>query len=148
MIFKTKNYLGNPFRTHVSVRASSWLDDFKYWADNDENDCCRYFPSNNSFCPHTANNSLCHSCAFSKVNLSRYDYYRKYLPHFLNDNADAFCAKGGHEAYASVRILCCCSISVFQDWNYMLNIYIVAHHKDILCGTFNNKIIASSMFKI
>lgn len=87
----------------MSVQANSWLDDFKEWAEGDY-DCCKYFKSNHSFCPHTENNILCQSCIMSKTNLSRYDYYKKYLPYFLNDNVDVVCAKSGHEAYASVSI--------------------------------------------
>ncbi|KAJ8971116.1 hypothetical protein NQ317_007664 [Molorchus minor] len=57
--------------TYIAAQANSWLDDFKDWSDTEKME-----------------------------NLTRYQYYKKYLPHFLNDNPDPTCAKGGHASYA------------------------------------------------
>lgn len=42
---KTPNY------TYVARPPSSWLDDYFDWAGSSS--CCRYFPNNGSFCPHS-----------------------------------------------------------------------------------------------
>lgn len=83
--------------TYISAQANSWIDDFNDWADT--SGCCKYFNSNNSFCPHTYSNELCSSCAYSDVNMTRKEYFDKYIPYFLEDNADTTCAKGGHASY-------------------------------------------------
>ncbi|CAG9821327.1 unnamed protein product [Phaedon cochleariae] len=87
--------------TYLSIQANSWLDDFKEWSQTEG--CCKYFDENEYFCPHTYNEG-CSPCDYASVNktksISQYDYYRTYLPHFLNDNPNPSCAKGGHAAYA------------------------------------------------
>ncbi|KAF7266735.1 hypothetical protein GWI33_019956 [Rhynchophorus ferrugineus] len=83
--------------TYISTQANSWIDDFNDWSDT--YGCCKYFNSNSSFCPHTYSNSLCSSCAYANLNISRTDYFNKYLPYFLGDNPDSTCAKGGHASY-------------------------------------------------
>lgn len=86
------------------MQANSWLDDLKDWSDSEH--CCKYFKSNDSFCPHSYNTSICDSCYYSILseNFTREQYNRRYLPHFLNDNPDMYCAKAGHASYASVSI--------------------------------------------
>ncbi|KAJ8952600.1 hypothetical protein NQ318_004147 [Aromia moschata] len=88
--------------TYIAAQANSWLDDFKDWSDTEK--CCKYFKSNTSFCPHTMMSTVCESCYYSLIqeqeNITRDQYYKKYLPHFLNDNPDTTCAKGGHASYA------------------------------------------------
>ncbi|XP_060525180.1 NPC intracellular cholesterol transporter 1 homolog 1b-like [Cylas formicarius] len=85
--------------TYLSTRPDSWLDDFQDWADTEG--CCKYFSSNYSFCPHTYPTSLCSSCSYSSLggNVTRQQYFKKYLPTFLEDNPDPTCAKGGHASY-------------------------------------------------
>lgn len=39
------------FRTYIAKPASSWMDDYVDWSGLPG--CCRYFPANDSFCPHT-----------------------------------------------------------------------------------------------
>lgn len=91
------------FRTYVATQASSWVDDFKDWSET--NGCCKYFRSNDSFCPHTYNSTMCASCIISNYpDMTWNEYFVKYLSYFLNDNPDATCAKGGHAAYADVSI--------------------------------------------
>lgn len=41
-----------PNTSYIARPASSWLDDYFDWADSSE--CCRYFETNNSFCPHSS----------------------------------------------------------------------------------------------
>ncbi|KAJ8964878.1 hypothetical protein NQ314_004560 [Rhamnusium bicolor] len=88
--------------TYIGAPANSWLDDLKDWSDTEK--CCKYFKSNNSFCPHTYNTSTCDFCYYSlmeeKANFTRQQYYERFLPHFLNDNPDPVCAKAGHASYA------------------------------------------------
>lgn len=38
-------------RTYIAKPASSWMDDYIDWSGLPG--CCRYFPTNSSFCPHT-----------------------------------------------------------------------------------------------
>lgn len=90
-----------PEVTYLSTQANSWVDDFKDWSTSEG--CCKYFKNNDSFCPHT--NVDCEPCYYSAVkdslNLTEHDYYQRYLPHFLNDNANPTCAKGGHASYSN-----------------------------------------------
>ncbi|XP_053981855.1 NPC intracellular cholesterol transporter 1 isoform X2 [Hylaeus volcanicus] len=85
-------------RTYIAKPASSWVDDYIDWTDLSS--CCKYFVSNNSFCPHTAFSSQCETC---KIN---HDHgrptpmdFEKYVSFFLQDNPDDTCAKAGHAAY-------------------------------------------------
>lgn len=92
------------FRTYIATQPTSWIDDFKDWSET--SGCCKYFYSNNSFCPHTQSNSLCGSCAISNLpNITWEEYFEKYLSYFLNDNPDTACAKGGHASYADVSLV-------------------------------------------
>lgn len=92
-----------PNITIISTPANSWLDDLKDWSTSDS--CCKYFKNTSYFCPHTYNSEDCESCSLSKMkeekNITEYQYYQQYLPHFLNDNPDVTCAKGGHAAYSN-----------------------------------------------
>ncbi|CAH1126728.1 unnamed protein product [Ceutorhynchus assimilis] len=83
--------------TYISTQSNSWIDDFYEWADTTK--CCRSFKTNSSFCPHTYPNSICDPCDIDAVNLTKPEYYSKYLPYFLMDNPDPACAKGGHASY-------------------------------------------------
>ncbi|KAG5889119.1 hypothetical protein JTB14_034177 [Gonioctena quinquepunctata] len=87
--------------TYLSAQASSWLDDFKEWGETEG--CCKYFKSNGYFCPHTYGSDKCDSCHYDllKDKLTLPEYFRRYLPHFLNDNPNPTCAKGGHASYAA-----------------------------------------------
>ncbi|EFN66499.1 Niemann-Pick C1 protein [Camponotus floridanus] len=84
-------------RTYIAKPASSWMDDYIDWSGLPG--CCRYFPTNNSFCPHT--DRQCRSC---NITLNKYNRpmpmdFDKYVSFFLQDNPDETCAKGGHAAY-------------------------------------------------
>ncbi|KAF7992770.1 hypothetical protein HCN44_005114 [Aphidius gifuensis] len=83
--------------TYIAKPASSWLDDYVDWTKAE--DCCKYFASNNSFCPHS--NYMCRSCEIKSDKFGRpssHDF-KKYISYFLQDNPDATCAKAGHAAY-------------------------------------------------
>lgn len=41
-----------PKTSYIARSASSWLDDYFDWSAYPN--CCRYFPNNGSFCPHTS----------------------------------------------------------------------------------------------
>ncbi|CAH1141196.1 unnamed protein product [Phyllotreta striolata] len=86
-----------PETTFISQQANSWLDDFKDWSETDS--CCKYFKDTGYFCPHT--DTECEPCDFARTNVSELEYFRRYLPHFLNDNPDPGCAKGGHPSYST-----------------------------------------------
>ncbi|XP_015113278.1 NPC intracellular cholesterol transporter 1 isoform X2 [Diachasma alloeum] len=95
-----------PNITYVAKPASSWLDDYIDWSQADN--CCKYFPGNNSFCPHEK--FMCSNCPQSTNKFGRPDrtYFEKYISYFLNDNPNDQCVKAGHAAYG-------------QGVNYKLN---------------------------
>ncbi|KAJ9597835.1 hypothetical protein L9F63_011330, partial [Diploptera punctata] len=96
-IFYINSYIARP--------VSSWVDDYFDWASDSR--CCKYFPKNESFCPHT------HSkCSICNIELDNHTHrplplqFEKYVPFFLQDNPDESCAKAGHAAYGQgVRYL-------------------------------------------
>ncbi|XP_014480790.1 PREDICTED: Niemann-Pick C1 protein isoform X2 [Dinoponera quadriceps] len=86
-----------PNRTYIAKPASSWMDDYFDWVSL--SNCCKYFPGNNSFCPHTE-----YKCLSCNVSLDHYNRpvpadFDRYVSFFLQDNPDDKCAKGGHAAY-------------------------------------------------
>ncbi|XP_067212878.1 NPC intracellular cholesterol transporter 1 isoform X4 [Linepithema humile] len=85
-------------RTYIAKPASSWMDDYIDWSGL--SGCCRYFPTNSSFCPHT-DRAHCSTC---NITLNQYNRptatdFDRYVSFFLQDNPDETCAKGGHAAY-------------------------------------------------
>ncbi|KOX79311.1 Niemann-Pick C1 protein [Melipona quadrifasciata] len=86
-------------RTYIAKPASSWIDDYIDWSQLPM--CCKYFVSNNTFCPHTGSSSYCSSCNITTNNISRPipTDFERYVSFFLQDNPDEMCAKGGHAAY-------------------------------------------------
>ncbi|XP_055301385.1 NPC intracellular cholesterol transporter 1 isoform X4 [Sitodiplosis mosellana] len=89
----------SPNYTYIARPPSSWLDDYFDWTGSQT--CCRYFPNNESFCPHS--DMECLSCNIKlesnqRPNSSAFEHY---LPFFLQDNPDEECAKGGHAAYSN-----------------------------------------------
>ncbi|CAB3230600.1 unnamed protein product [Arctia plantaginis] len=92
----------NQNETYIAQPPNSWLDDFFDWSSLSSS-CCKYFPSNSSFCP-SENIGDCKFCNISlkgeekRPNASD---FRHYVPFFLQDNPspDAGCVKGGHAAY-------------------------------------------------
>uniref|UniRef100_A0A2S2R9A3 Niemann-Pick C1 protein n=1 Tax=Sipha flava TaxID=143950 RepID=A0A2S2R9A3_9HEMI len=87
-----------PNLTYINRPSTSWIDDFFDWAALPN--CCKYYPSNNSFCPH--GNDTCVSCTIDKNNLDRPNVqsFSKFLPYFLEDSPDQQCSKAGHAAYS------------------------------------------------
>lgn len=83
----------------IARPSSSWLDDYFDWVASDSS-CCRYFKSNDSFCPHS--DTDCEKCSIPKTSINRptTPAFEKYLPFFLQDNPDDSCVKGGHAAYS------------------------------------------------
>ncbi|XP_053973229.1 NPC intracellular cholesterol transporter 1 homolog 1b-like [Hylaeus volcanicus] len=86
-----------PDVSYLSKAASSWIDDYIDWSTIPQ--CCMYFPSNQSFCPHW-NVDTCKECDIRKTD-SRPDAnsFRKYIPYFLEDIPDENCAKSGRPSY-------------------------------------------------
>nr|XP_023012615.1 Niemann-Pick type protein homolog 1B-like [Leptinotarsa decemlineata] len=109
--------------TYLSVQASSWLDDFKEWGESDS--CCKYFKSNGYFCPHTYGSDNCDLCNYDSMgNMTQYEYFKRYLPHFLNDNPDPSCSKGGHAPYSG-------GINYITDENGLSTViasYVMSYH--------------------
>ncbi|PSN54935.1 Niemann-Pick C1 protein [Blattella germanica] len=71
-----------------------------YLASKNPKSCCKYFPQNNSFCPH--GDYACPKCKMVKDPETERPtpyYFEKYIPYFLQDNPDESCPKGGHAAY-------------------------------------------------
>nr|XP_034176148.1 NPC intracellular cholesterol transporter 1 isoform X4 [Osmia lignaria] len=85
--------------TYIAKPASSWLDDYIDWCEL--SNCCKYFKSNSSFCPHTESINRCASCEITKNQFGRPvpTDFEKYVSFFLQDNPDETCAKAGHAAY-------------------------------------------------
>jgi len=92
------------FRTFINRPSTSWIDDYFDWADI--SGCCKYFPSNSSFCPHSDRNDVCDNCIINKNNWNRPDTesFSKFLPYFLQDSPDKDCSKAGHAAYSDVNL--------------------------------------------
>ncbi|XP_044740740.1 NPC intracellular cholesterol transporter 1 isoform X2 [Chrysoperla carnea] len=93
-----------PNYTFIARPSSSWIDDYFDWSKSSA--CCKYFPSNNSFCPHE--NYDCMSCEIEQNQIQRPvpKDFAKYVSYFLLDNPDESCPKGGHAAYGhGVNIL-------------------------------------------
>ncbi|XP_071876113.1 Niemann-Pick type C-1a isoform X3 [Bombus fervidus] len=86
-------------RTYIAKPASSWLDDYIDWSQLSM--CCKYFVSNDSFCPHTGSSKYCSSCNITSNNIGRPipTDFERYVSFFLQDNPDEMCAKAGHAAY-------------------------------------------------
>ncbi|CAG4982286.1 unnamed protein product [Colias eurytheme] len=89
-----------PNVSYIAQPPNSWLDDFFDWAAL--SDCCKYFPSNDSFCP-SKNDDPCEACNIKLVGREQRptpDEFQRYVPYFLQDNpSDTGCVKGGHAAY-------------------------------------------------
>ncbi|KAJ0174474.1 hypothetical protein K1T71_009582 [Dendrolimus kikuchii] len=93
----------NQNETYIGQPPNAWLDDFFDWSAIP--DCCKYFTTNNSFCPVDSESDDCESCdiqLYGKEQRPSPAEFDKYLPYFLQDNpsADAGCIKGGHAAYS------------------------------------------------
>ncbi|XP_059616891.1 NPC intracellular cholesterol transporter 1 isoform X3 [Phlebotomus argentipes] len=87
-----------PETSYIARPASSWLDDYFDWSASPS--CCRSFPNNGSFCPHSSYG--CQSCQIvmdPDLHRPNATGFSKYLPFFLQDNPDDVCAKAGHAAY-------------------------------------------------
>ncbi|CAG4956215.1 unnamed protein product [Parnassius apollo] len=85
--------------TYLAQPPNSWLDDFFDWTALEN--CCKYFPSNSSFCPNDF--SGCQKCNISLVGDEKRpsaNDFSHYVPYFLQDNPTVECSKGGHAAYS------------------------------------------------
>ncbi|CAH2044145.1 unnamed protein product, partial [Iphiclides podalirius] len=85
--------------TYLAQPPNSWLDDFFDWAALES--CCKYYPSNSSFCPNTFRG--CKSCNIALQGAERRPSasdFGRYVPFFLQDNPTPACPKAGHAAYA------------------------------------------------
>ncbi|XP_050549780.1 NPC intracellular cholesterol transporter 1 isoform X2 [Spodoptera frugiperda] len=89
-----------PNETYIAQPPNSWLDDFFDWASLKS--CCKYFPTNSSFCP-SSRGTPCKECQIQlQGNEQRPDAadFNHYVPFFLQDIPDPDgCVKGGHAAY-------------------------------------------------
>lgn len=83
--------------TYIARPASSWIDDYRIWKTKET--CCKYFKSNNTFCPHDKKTT--DGCTKCKNDMT--DNFYLHLTYFLQDNPDNNCPKSGHPAYADVR---------------------------------------------
>ena len=86
-----------PGVSYLSKAASSWIDDYMDWSTISE--CCKYFPNNQSFCPHQ-NVVTCSSCDIHTTgDRPNANSFRTYIPYFLQDIPDEVCAKSGRASY-------------------------------------------------
>ncbi|XP_017879993.1 NPC intracellular cholesterol transporter 1 isoform X4 [Ceratina calcarata] len=88
-----------PNMSYIAKPAASWLDDYLDWSQLPT--CCKYFKSNDSFCPHTTSPTYCTECNIPLNRMGRPlgSNFDRYVSFFLQDNPDESCAKGGHAAY-------------------------------------------------
>lgn len=49
-LYKFLCYLFAFYSTFIARPSSSWVDDYFDWSSIKE--CCKYFPGNESYCPH------------------------------------------------------------------------------------------------
>ncbi|KAL1139914.1 hypothetical protein AAG570_006891, partial [Ranatra chinensis] len=85
--------------TYIGRPSSSWIDDYFDWSSTIG--CCKYFPGNESYCPHDINS--CSTCDIAFDNYTQRPdpvSFAKYISFFLEDNPTDTCAKAGHAAYA------------------------------------------------
>lgn len=110
------------FRTYINRPSTSWIDDYFDWADLSS--CCKYYSTNNSFCPHSISDTYCKSCTIVKNNWNRPDVqsFSKFLSYFLQDNPDDKCSKAGHAAYSDVKLINNLNSSFFLILKYFLNL--------------------------
>lgn len=90
-------------RTYINRPSSSWIDDYFDWASFPT--CCKYFSSNNSFCPHSSSDD-CQYCEIIKNDFDRpnVESFSQFLPYFLQGSPDQQCSKAGNAAYSGVII--------------------------------------------
>nr|CAH7739264.1 unnamed protein product [Callosobruchus chinensis] len=91
-----------PESSYIARPSSSWIDDYFDWTTTP--DCCKYYPANNSFCPHDDPDGECENCEITEDTITHRpvpDDFKRYVPFFLKDNPDDSCAKAGHAAYGS-----------------------------------------------
>ncbi|VEN41344.1 unnamed protein product [Callosobruchus maculatus] len=91
-----------PESSYIARPSSSWIDDYFDWTSTP--DCCKYYPANNSFCPHDDPDGVCEDCeitADTKTHRPVPEDFKRYVSFFLKDNPDESCAKAGHAAYGS-----------------------------------------------
>ncbi|XP_050099286.1 NPC intracellular cholesterol transporter 1 homolog 1b [Anopheles aquasalis] len=97
----TQLYLASlqPEFTHIARPASSWLDDYIDWLSISS--CCRYNPSDNSFCESSV--FFCPSCPreYAENGIRpTVAQFERYLEWYLDDRPDENCAKAGRAAYS------------------------------------------------
>ncbi|PZC81097.1 hypothetical protein B5X24_HaOG213437 [Helicoverpa armigera] len=92
----------NPNETYIAQPPNSWLDDYFDWSALPN--CCKYFPSNSSFCPNDRG-APCKACGIALEGAEQRPNsteFERYVPFFLQDIPDTSgsgCVKGGHAAY-------------------------------------------------
>lgn len=96
----TQLYLASKLggETYIGRPSNSWIDDYFDWSSI--GDCCKYFPNNGSFCPHSdIDCKKCNIEIIGKEKRPNATGFKTYAPFFLQDNPDSSCAKAGHPAY-------------------------------------------------
>nr|CAI5857528.1 unnamed protein product [Callosobruchus analis] len=91
-----------PESSYIARPSSSWIDDYFDWTTTPG--CCKYYPANNSFCPHDDPDGECDNCEITEDKMTHRpvpEDFKRYVPFFLKDNPDDSCAKAGHAAYGS-----------------------------------------------
>ncbi|XP_039756217.1 NPC intracellular cholesterol transporter 1 isoform X2 [Pararge aegeria] len=93
----------NPNVSYIGQPPNAWLDDFFDWAEADN--CCKKFPSNDSFCPNSNSVPPCEECNITLTGAEKRPNavdFNRYVPYFLQDNPSSNsdgCVKAGHAAY-------------------------------------------------
>lgn len=66
-----------PESSYIARPASSWIDDYFDWSASPS--CCRFYPNNGSFCPH--------SCKFISFSFFLYFLFQYFMTLFTNNDA-------------------------------------------------------------
>ncbi|XP_034834594.1 NPC intracellular cholesterol transporter 1 isoform X1 [Maniola hyperantus] len=89
-----------PNVSYIAQPPNAWLDDFFDWSASKQ--CCKQFPTNDSFCPNDHAVPPCELCNITLTGAEQrpsQEDFKHYVPFFLQDNPTSSCAKAGHAAY-------------------------------------------------
>jgi len=86
--------------SYISHPANNWVDDYIDWLR--PGPCCRFYKNNGTFCSALEPPDACRSCNVSYTD-DRPDskMFYDHLMHFLSDNPNSKCTKGGKAAYGN-----------------------------------------------
>jgi Niemann-Pick C1 protein len=114
----------NPAETRLAQIGTIWLDDYYDWLRHrGSTPCCRLYNDTKQFCStNSPSNAKCQVCTRSTTREElKANEFKEFLPHFLKDNPNLKCAKGGHAAHGS-------SVKLFDNNNSVETSLIMGYH--------------------